>query len=268
MKAVSRKKYHDYLQTTFLEQFFAQCIKYIMAFSLSLLILLMICFCSIIYASSSTSLPLATDRLTPPEKNQMHHYWKKYLDRKYSLSNWFNVIHNLAGKEGKVIEVGAEEYNCLDPKLAGVDPDLWWFVDIVDRSHCQIGHTYLHPEGFNGLRDGNFKGKFRVVLDNTIGVIANHSMHEPDVSRHLDLYSEILEPGGWVLMRYDGWNRSKLYIFVDNILFTSFSNAGSPAVFPAILNHLKSKFVLVHQHFLVICLFLLQRVSDNYIAVC
>jgi hypothetical protein len=148
----------------------------------------------------------------------MHPHWRRHIDRIFSISNLFPIIGRLAGTDGNVLEVGYERYNNHDARLAEVPASRWYNVDLYDYGNCNqsySGHLIIHPKGFLGLGK-EYDRKFRVIYDNTLQFYANTTMRNQPVLdgstvvAHVDRYKELLQPGGWLIFRLDGWNASKI----------------------------------------------------------
>ena len=151
------------------------------------------------------------------QPQELHHHWHRHLERKYAISNLFPMIKRLAGVDGNVLEIGCEKYNRYDARVAEVSPSRWFFVDPHYRglNATESGTEIVNPLGFSGIGP-DYSRKFRVIYDNVIQFYTNSTTkgfyseirRDEQFDTHVRRYTEVIEIGGHLILKLDGWNKS------------------------------------------------------------
>lgn len=141
-----------------------------------------------------------------------HKLWRQgYIDRTFVLYTIHPRIHQLAGLDGNVLEVGYNDYNVEDCLSANVSCERWHFVDSdydksefhKDAEKLKMFSGHFLKSSFEALSP-NWNHKFDVIFDYGVLGFQGHSWHEDKVRKYVDTYQKLLAPGGHVLLKVDG----------------------------------------------------------------
>jgi hypothetical protein len=159
-----------------------------------------------------------------------HPIWTRHTDRDYRLRLIHPLLKKLLGADGLILEVGYEPYNFQVCKTANISCNRWYFVDVRDDTSfaSSSGHLLVNSKGLSGL-GAEWDHKFRVILDYGVVGCFGHKLDDGVVDEHVNSYSRLLEPGGFMLLKVDGYGPNKVF-------------------WPRLKEKISKHLILVHRH--------------------
>lgn len=149
----------------------------------------------------------------------------------FTLDVAFPIAKRFTGMDGKMLEIGCHShYNLDDCRAADIDCDRYYFVDphyLEEEFPVSSGHLLRYK--FSELNE-TWNHKFRFILDFGVLGFQPHKWNITDLLSHIDSYSRILEPGGFLFLKMDGWQNHNHYFW------------------PIIRERIEQKLVLVDKH--------------------
>ena len=139
-----------------------------------------------------------------------HGIWGRYMDREYMRYYTLPRAGKLAGSTGKILEIGCEGYNVDDYKMCGVPADNYYFVDVYSRRGWGTSYGHVLEMPFSNLTEyqgQRFHNFFDVIIDYGAlgygGTIWKEVYDDDQIVKHIEAFSTLLKPGGFLLMKWD-----------------------------------------------------------------
>lgn len=131
--------------------------------------------------------------------------WTSELDRHYMKHVMFPRAGELAGMDGKVLDVGYMRMNADDRLLAGgVDASRWYFIEPEPVASFDPRSGVLLVGRLDNLLATRpaLRASFRVIID--YGVLGwTMCRNRTACNMHVDGLSQLLAPGGTLLLKFD-----------------------------------------------------------------